>query len=435
MEDLGVKTRITTVGYSRRNKELQSANENLNKTYLNYIEALRFSFTPYTFGWASEDGKVASRANFIRDLANTLQTYKPMVEYLLDKGSEASLEFRFRSLIVGNTKLTEAIISKKHVLQVGPYLLISIEDHKPFVKSDINGKVRHSIGINGKPRKYLMLVSDSIQKDDLWRDLSGDLIRSKFSIRKDMEKNFKIRETNVFMFENGDGIYYGADPMMSDSGLFAKYFYPKTDKRPSSGYIDSERYFLNALLAYKRTKHIKKMERFDSATFDDVEKVINILKTEVEILNKFDVTASIYIKRDVLPLVEGYIRALMTAGYNAGYFFNPYFTINAGVIRNLGRAYLEYKSLASKPEMTVTAEHESRYGKSSFFAEEGKIWRIAPMYSNNSPVLLIESQELNKRTEINRGITDKYIIPFRGVERLNFETEIKGDKYVVPGQI
>lgn len=237
------------------------------------------------------------------------------------------------------------------------------------------------------------------------------------------------------MLENDDGIYYGSDPTMGDDGLFAKYFYPKTEKRPSSGYVDSERYFLNALLAYKRTKGVKKMGKLDDATFDDVEKVIGALKTEVKVLNKFNMVASGHIKSEVLPLVEGYVKALKAAGYDAGYFFNPYFTINAGSIRNLGRAFSEYKQLASKPEMAVTAEHESRYGKNSFFAEEGKIWRIAPMYSNNTSVLLVEAQDLNIRTEINKGITDRYIIPFKGIDRLDFETAINKNEYVIPGQI
>jgi hypothetical protein len=358
-----------------------------------------------------------------------------MVEYLLNKGSEAAVNLRFRTLVVGNTRLTEKIISKKHVLQVGPYLLISIDDYKPFVKSDINGKIRHSISICGKPRRYLMLVSDSFSEDSTWKDLSENLIRSDLSIREGKENGFKMKEVNVFMFKNADGIYYGSDPTMDNDGSFAKYFYPKTEKRPSSGYIDSERYFLNALLAYKKTKGIKKMGKLDGATFDDAEKVIGTLKTEVKILEKFDVTASCYIKREVLPLAEGYVNALKIAGYDAEYFFDPCFTINAGSIRNLGRAFSEYKHLASKPEMAVTAEHESRYGKNSFFAEEGKIWRIAPMYSNNASVLLVESQDLNTRTEINKGITDRYIIPFKGIDRLGFETEINKNRYIIPGQI
>ena len=380
-EDLGVKTRITTVGYSRANEELQKMNENLNRSHLNHIEALRFSFTPYTFGWITENNKIASRANFIEDLANTLKTYKPMVNYLLNNGSEASLEFRFRSLICGNVELIERIISKKHVIHVGPYLLISISDHSPFTKSVIDGKTRHSIKIDGKSRRYFMFISDSISDGNVWLDITKKLIDSNFDFGKKMEKEFEIKEINLFMFENYDGIYYSANPIMDEDGLFAKHFYPKTERRPCSGYIDSERYFLNILLAYKKQKNIKKMELFEQASFSDVDKVVILLRKEAEYRNKFDVTASNYIKTEILPLVEGYVIALRTAGYEARYFFNPYFTINAGSIRNLGRAFFEYKLLASKPEMVVTSEHESRYGRNSFFAEEGKIWRIAPMPS------------------------------------------------------
>ena len=150
---------------------------------------------------------------------------------------------------------------------------------------------------------------------------------------------------------------------------------------------------------------------------------------------QYNSTASKYIEGEVIPLVNAYIKILKMSGYSAGYFFNPCFTINAGAIRNLGRAFSEYKKLASKSEMAITAEHESRYGTNSFFAEEGKIWRIAPIYSNNAPALFVESQDLKRRIEVGRGITDKYIIPFSGIERLSFEEEINKKRYVIPGQI
>jgi hypothetical protein len=428
MEDLGVKTRITTVGYNRKNKMLQKTNENVNRSYKEFIGALRFSFTPYTFGWSS-DMQTTSKQEFLKDLSNTLRTYRPSVDYLLGRNEEASFEFRFRSLIRTDIDFSEEIILKKHVINVGPYLLISMGDYRPFKKSVVNGKTRHSMIIDGEPQQYLMAISNSFNKDN-WNKEAEKIISRSFNSGEIMSK-----KVNLYMFENYDGVYYSADPMMTERGLFGKYFYPKTELRPKSGYIDSERYFLNTLLAYKKERGISKSGKFDSSTFTDIHNVVARLRKNAELIARYDRVCSEYINREIVPLVDGYVEALETAGYEAKYFFNPHFTINAGSIRNLGRAFIEYKGLASKPEMAVTAEHESRYGKTSFFAGEGKIWRIAPLYKGNSPILLVEAQDLYNRTNTDKGILERYFIPFGGVERLNFEKEIQENNYVIPGQL
>jgi hypothetical protein len=428
MEDLGVKTRITTVGYSRKNKTLQKMNENVNILYTNSIGALRFSFTPYTFGWSS-DVHTVSKEEFLKDLSNMLRTYRPSVDYLLSRKGEASFEFRFKSLIMAGVDFSEEIILKKHVMNVGPYLLISMDDHRPFKKSVVNGETRHYMRIDGESQRYLMAISNSFTNNN-WNKVAKKIISQNFNSGEVVSKT-----VDLYMFENCDGIYYSADPMMNERGLFGKHFYPKTELRPNSGYIDSERYFLNALLAYKKEMGISKSEEFDSSTFIDVCNVVTKLRKNAELISKYNRVCSEYIKREILPLVEGYVNVLETAGYEAKYFFNPNFTINAGSIRNLGKAFVEYRGLVSKPEMVVTSEHESRYGKTSFFAGEGKIWRIVPLYKGNSPMLMVEAQNLYNRTNINKGISDRYFIPFGGIERLNFENEIHENNYVIPGQI
>ena len=129
----------------------------------------------------------------------------------------------------------------------------------------------------------------------------------------------------------------------------------------------------------------------------------------------------------------GYVHAMKIAGYPASYFFDPRFTINAGNVRNEGRGFREYRSIASRPEMAVTFENEGKYGKTSFFAKEGKKWRIAPFYTNAHSALLVEEQDFGERTNPNCGVIQRHIIRFEGVNRLIFNDEINKNKYIIPG--
>jgi len=432
MEDLGLKTRISTVGHSRFDKKLCMANENVDKLYKKYVDALRFSFTPYAYGWFSEGSTITSRKEFILDLSNTLKTYKSTVDYLLENGADTAIEFRFRPLVTTGNKFDEATILNRQVFHIGPYLLIDARGDGHLIKSSINGGIRHSPLVEGHPRKYIMLVSDKISDGGLWRDVAKDVITADKPLDYS-NQDFLVRKVDMYALDNEDGVYYSIDPGIRNKGVFEKCLYPKTERRPNSGYIDMERYFMNAILKYKNLKGLDRLSQFKEANFGDVRNVIDYLKNQSIFLEKFDAKVANYIKDDILPLVEGYVHALRLAGYSAPYFFDSRFTINAGNVRNLGRGHREYRYLTSRPEMAVTFENEARYGKTSFFAGEGKKWRIAPFYIRNNPALLIQEQDFGRRTDNNAGVVQKHIIEFEGVERLIFDEEIEKNKYIVAG--
>ena len=430
-EDLGLKTRISTVGDSRHNIAIQKANENINNLYKQYIAALRFSFTPYTLAWSSKDSQITSRNEYILDFANTLKIYKSAVDYLLDVGEDTAIEFRFRPLIITGDKFEEMEILNKHVFHIGPYLLIGINNNNNIPKSFINGVIRHLPTIKGQSQKYFMLISDELRDDYLWKNIAKDVILN--GNLNNLTERFLIRSVDMYLLSNEDGTYYSINPGMNEDGIFEKCFFPKTEGRPNSGYIDMERYFMNAILKYKKSKGLNKMSQFKEANFDDVQNVVNILKDQSIFLEKFDRKVTNYINEDILPLVEGYIKAMQLSGYAATYFFDPRFTINAGNVRNLGRGHTEYINIASKSNMAVTSEHEARYGKTSFFATEGKKWRILPFHANGNSALLVEEQDFSMRTNNNAGVIQKHIIKFEGITRLNFYDKIQKNNYIIPG--
>ena len=110
-----------------------------------------------------------------------------------------------------------------------------------------------------------------------------------------------------------------------------------------------------------------------------------------EIVNKTD--KSSYIINEVLPMVNAYISALQEAGYTATDFFDPEFTIDTGIICNLGRAVEQFKGITLKVNEPLTPVHERNYGSyNSKMSKEGTAWRLSCDYNNK---IVIDMYDIN----------------------------------------
>jgi hypothetical protein len=236
------------------------------------------------------------------------------------------------------------------------------------------------------------------------------------------------------LFENEDGPFYSLNPEKTEYGFFAKHFYPATERRSVSGYLDSERYFLNTLLEVKHSKGIGKRCKFEYASWTDVSKVMRRLSAKALALERYDKHAAAHVASEMIPLVYAYVTALRRAKYSPSYFFDPKFSVDTGSICNMGGAYREFKGLASRPEMALTPDHKRIYGENSFFANEGVVWRIFPTLFPK-PSLAVEKQDLRKRTDKDKGISERYFVEIGGLEKRNFDDSIKQMKFITPGQV
>lgn len=377
-EDLGVKVRISTVGYSMKNKDLQMMHETINKEHLNKIAGVRLSLTSYTSGWINEnDSFGTSKQSFEQDIANFLQVYKPAFDYIGFGQRTGCVEFRFKPLIETKISFNEVHTDEEHIIHIGPYLLYSKQSVKLETCKVIVDKNTREMSISDQGVKYQLIISDTLRNLD-----KTNLLNKVHQVLLDD----KIVKTNVTLYKmvNEDGYYYVTDPLMNNKGVFTKQFYPPTEKRKYAGYIDSERYFLNNLLKYKRIKGITgRRDPFDNSTWEDVSSTIKLIEDEANYLKNSNLKASKYIYEEILPLVKMYVKALKKADYEASYFYLSTFTIDTGSICNLGQAYFEFKDLASRPNLPLTPQHEKAYGINSSLSIEGEKWRIsvAP-YSN-----------------------------------------------------
>ena len=367
--DLGVKTRISSVGFSRRNGSLLKMHTRIAKELTPHIAGLRLSMTSYTKGWSKDAGPkgVARRREFADDTAAFLHLYR---DFFLRKGKigsnqrgDSSIELRFKPLVV-KSAVYVCQLAGHNVVRSGPHLLVATTTgpFSPIAKlRDPNDRDllltepgQHCVRIRGQPA-YLQ---------EHWQTIAQAVVAGDA-----LSDNLVYGPAMLHTLENEDGIYYAVDAERQKHGVYSTYFYPLSGRRPGSGYIDGTRCFLNALLKYKLAGQ--------DQSWADVESLISNIEAYAEMLEKLDITAARYMKLEVLPLVRSCATALQLAEYPPAAFFDKSVILDTGHICNLGNAYKEYDAIASRRNLPMTPNHERSFGQNGVLAAEGTIWRVS----------------------------------------------------------
>ena len=131
-------------------------------------------------------------------------------------------------------------------------------------------------------------------------------------------------------------------------------------------------------------------------------------------------------------MLRAYIKALKIAGYAPADFFDPDFTIDTGIICNMGRALKEFNGLTKKINEPLTPTHERNYGhNNSTMTKEGIAWRLSCNYGDT---LLVEELSLKDTVSVNgQTVMKKKIRLFAKDEKKDISC--LQSEYLVPGQI
>ena len=117
-----------------------------------------------------------------------------------------------------------------------------------------------------------------------------------------------------------------------------------------------------------------------------------MLELQIKYEKESSLYKSEYIKNEIIPMITAYVEALKLSNYDAKVFFDKNFTIDTGIICNLGRAINEFKGLVSVENEPLTLNHERNYGNvNSTMTKEGVAWRISCNYENK---ILVEQLDL-----------------------------------------
>ncbi|MCX8074274.1 MAG: hypothetical protein N2749_01645 [Clostridia bacterium] len=421
--ELGVKTRISTVGYSRYNKELNDMHKKINNTLIDTLAGVRLSFTPYAKGWCNDGSAQYSRHDYSKDIANFLSLYRPYYDRYGSGSRQMCVELRYKPL-VKNCEVYDINVLEHTVICANNHMYISKNKSVNIYISKIADPYDHLIKLTETPIYFyeISLYESPRNKEEVQR------IAHKF-ILKGLSK-YKLSE--VYMLCNSDGIYYSIGPRLTENGNYGINVYPKTSQRERPGYIITERFFLNAIFEYKRLFKIGSLDKFDSATWEDVYNVLELCRKHADnYLKVNNEEKSNYINLELLPMIDSYVDALQESGYSASLFFDPDFTIDTGIICNLGRALKEFEGLTYKENEPLTPNHERNYGShNSTMTMEGYAWRLSCDYEDS---IVIEKLNLSATSAENGQVEfRKKINLSKGNETLDTEN-LKYD-YLIPGQ-
>lgn len=417
-EELGVKTRISTVGFSRHNKILNDMhNRIVNSNCLDFLGGVRLSLSQYGRVWEDKKADV-SLEEYCNDITNFLKIYKPYYNRYGSGSRKMCVELRFNPLVEKSPVYVEKF-NDYYVIAVSNYLFISKNKNIKLKESHISDPYIHSLKISEKPQEFYEYCLDEkiSSKEQLLKVLNS------------IDLNNYIKERELYLFSNRDGIYYSFDPKLKQFGNYGINVYPYTNKRKVSGYLITERFFLNALYNIKRSYQLSLKDFFESATWDDADNVIKDISKQADYyksINKLDKYA--YINEHVLPLIQVYLKALKQAEFKPSTFFDKNFTIDTGTICNLGRAINLFKGITKYINEPVTPSNERNYGRyCSIMKQENYGWRLSCGINNT---LIIEKLDLFNTASENGQVS------FRKVIDLKLENEKIDDydkKYLVPG--
>ena len=415
--ELGARTRISTVGFSRHNEELNAMHRRICKEGLICaLGGVRLSISQYGRVWEDEDGK-SSLDEYCKDIANFLSIYKLYYDKFGSGSRRMCCEIRFNPL-VENAPVIQFDYNGHFVLAVANYLYVSKEENITFEETFIDDPYNHSSSF----------TTDGIPFDEYNLDF---MVQNQEEIEKYLDgKHTPEKEVEIYLFKNKDGIYYSVDPKLTAEGNFGINIYPETSIRTKSGYIVTERFFLNALYNFKKRRGLTLRDLVTDTTFDDCYEVVNLLKEYSNYYQEIGKKEkSVYIMEHVVPLIETYIKALQESGYSSDVFFDKGFTIDTGMICNLGRAISLFKGLTKFVNEPLTPTHERNYGRHcSTMKQENSVWLLACDYNQS---LIVEKLDLFNTASVEGQVSFK-----KKIEIPHFnETIDENSRFLFPGEV
>ncbi len=415
-KELGVRTRISTVGYSRHNKELNEMHKRITSSELLFaLAGVRLSISQYGRVWEEKNNK-NSLEEYEKDLINFLKIYRPYFEKFGSGSRKMCVELRYNPLVV-NSNVIETEIDGKQVIATGNYLFISKNKNVNFKIAYISDPYVHALEISEEPiifEEYNLPFEISTEKELISFVNNNDLY-----YEKDVE---------VFKFLNKDGYYYAVEPKLKNDGNYGFNIYPQVGERKKSGYLVTERFLLNAFYKFKQEHGLHLREKYENGTWEDVSKVLKFVEEQITYYeSKGKIDKAEYIRDHILPIVGVYVQALRGADYPATCFFDSKFTIDTGMICNLGRAITYFKGLTKYINEPLTPTHERNYGRHcSTMKQESYVWMLGCGFNNT---IDIERLDLFKTASVEGQTSYREELTIDGFNK-KVDDKIK---YLYPG--
>ena len=311
ISSIGGKTRISTIGWSRKNTELNEMHREIVEKYKDFLCGIRLSLTMFSASWN------LNYSDYIEDFSNSLNIYKPLLGAKSNNevvGTRIDIDFK-PDVYEGKVDC--------HVLET--YIVITSEYYT------------------------LVLVNDDV-KDDVY-EAYQTYRRLKLTEIESLVRNFD--ENNSASLEKGKAkIIYN-----EDGGYYAFYSDSSKDSTDGVFYFPTSKVIRGGVLnAVWPFREIVEECGFDEKYEGNAKKLLLRCTEYIDDIERLSRRRANYFRRFVYPIINALCYAFEKADIPIGKIFDKTIVRDRGIIRNSGRAHCFFRGIASKPNVMVTPD-------------------------------------------------------------------------------
>lgn len=324
---IGAVSRLSTVGWSRTNKELQTMHNRIvsDPNLSTAIHKLRFSFQPFTRGARGANGLTLQET--LNDITNALMIYRPFIESRSNE--DVVIELRYNPNVV----LTE-VNSGENQIRFGPYSIVTIND--------------------------LTDTEAGYQKGNC--------------VLKGPEYEHPI-EATLYILENADGIFYEIKTKKdSESKIGIErsiQIFPVTKHRQDSGYVEGTRFF---------REYLEIVSKDNSISWENISEALSGIDNFAKLIQPGNPELANLLYSNVLPWTLQYVQCIYNSGLQPEFVCrDPGNAIGHETILNHGRANRLFNGLAQSRDTAMSLfEHLNYHSNYGTIGSELPQVRISP---------------------------------------------------------
>ncbi len=336
VDSLGCRVRTSTIGWSRRNDRLNRMHETVLRRYAHVLAGVRFSLTPYSVGWR------VNREEFLLDFLHSVETYRPLLKLKDAEGTAgACIDVDFRP---------DVLPCRVELYPAGDGLIIRTPECRLLIsgmpgREGDGGEAWLELGISGPP-------DGGPATDD--RGVSGGSGPS------------SVVHGRAALLENEDGVYYGFYPDASRHVTDGWFFFPENGRRKGG--------CLNACWPLRELEDHLSENKLETGGFDAL---MEACRTFVEEGSPTPRRRA-HLRESFAPMVAALCRVLEALGFSPADLFDRRLIRDRGVIRNSGRAFYEFRQIASAQNVMVVPDPVLTSGN------QDEVWRIFPALASSA---------------------------------------------------
>lgn len=381
--DMGLQIRVSSVGFSRKNRKLSEVNQLVAERYFSSFHGLRFSVSPYAYSLRNLLRKSVEKAElremvdrYVADLSHSVVTYRSVQNQIGYGRDRFCIAVRHAARIEGEQSFKEENYRQFTIVTAGDYVFGVLTEKYADLTPALVGHMDGRKGIlknQGEPC-VLVISRNALDAINLVkRSLDSGILQENEFYERGVERvqsNALLRTGRLHLYRNKDRQYYSVDPFGQVPERFDSLNIYFNAERTLCSILDSTRYGYETIAKFKT---------FEQKDYSLYEKFLEELDRLADEYGAIAPKISEYLRSRYILATEIVMRSFAEAGIAAGAVFGQGALFHAGHIHNVGRANKIFRTIATSPEVSATpVEDKIENPTSSVSVDRGQRWIIKP---------------------------------------------------------